>query len=226
MTLSATVFCSSCSRCLDVLTHFCKLSSILYCSLAKFTGLHSLVKFASSAESSKKFFSSAPPLFRRVRGPLAEFWAVTQCGCCTAGGIALQHYRAHPSTECLYQDPLLLRLHSFTRSSNEFIWSRLSRKKMRRRPFLLPPCPSLSFHFRFHLRPFNTGGGLACRPPPPSACTGWLSAGSWTWSIGPLGRGRLVGGEIHSEYQDQAALAAPAGLTGQDAKGKKAIGYN
>ena len=114
MTLSATVFCSSCSRCLDVLTHFCfcKLSSILYCSLAKFTGLHSLVKFASSAESSKKIivaaiFSSAPPLFRRVRGPLAEFWAVTQCGCCTAGGIALQHYRAHPSTECLYQDPLL-----------------------------------------------------------------------------------------------------------------------
>lgn len=116
--------------------------------------------------------------------------------------------------------------YSFTRSSNGFIWSRLSRKKMRRRPFLLPPCPSLSFHFRFHLRPFNTGGGLACRPPPPSACTGWLSAGSWTWSIGPLGRGRLVGGEIHSEYQDQAALAAPAGLTGQDAKGKKAIGYN
>ena len=102
--------------------------------------------------------------------------------------------------------------YSFTRSSNGFIWSRLSRKKMRRRPFLLPPCPSLSFHFRFHLRPFNTGGGLACRPPPPSACTGWLSAGSWTWSIGPLGRGRLVGGEIHSEYQDQAALAAPAAL--------------
>ena len=50
------------------------------------------------------FFRS--PLFWRVRGPLAEFWAVTQCGS-SVGGIALHHYRAHPRTECLYQDPLL-----------------------------------------------------------------------------------------------------------------------
>ena len=143
MTLSATVFCSSCSRCLDVLTHFCKLSSILYCSLAKFTGLHSLVKFASSAESSKKFFSSAPPLFRRVCGPLAEFWAVTQCGCCTAGGIALQHYRAHPSTECLYQDPLLLRLQLYAKQQRIY----LEQIKPKKDATAAIPAPSLPKSF-------------------------------------------------------------------------------
>ena len=150
MTLSATVFCSSCSRCLDVLTHFCfcKLSSILYCSLAKFTGLHSLVKFASSAESSKKIivaaiFSSAPPLFRRVRGPLAEFWAVTQCGCCTAGGIALQHYRAHPSTECLYQDPLLLRQQLYAKQQRIY----LEQIKPKKDATAAIPAPSLPKSF-------------------------------------------------------------------------------
>ena len=148
MTLSATVFCSSCSRCLDVLTHFCfcKLSSILYCSLAKFTGLHSLL--SPDRQSSKKIivaaiFSSAPPLFRRVRGPLAEFWAVTQCGCCTAGGIALQHYRAHPSTECLYQDPLLLRLQLYAKQQRIY----LEQIKPKKDATAAIPAPSLPKSF-------------------------------------------------------------------------------
>ena len=76
----------------------------------------------------------------------------------------------------------------------------------------LPPCPSLSFHFRFHLRPFNTGGGLASRPPPPSACTAcWLSAGSWTTGSGG-GRPVTQPAGWSETHQDQAALAAPAAL--------------
>ena len=125
-----------------------------------------------------------------MRGPLAEFWAVTQCGS-SVGGIALHHYRAHPRTECLYQDPLL-RLQIYAQKRQRIYLEQKKRKKRwdggHHCP--LPPRPSLSFHFRFHLRPFNTGGGLARRPPPPSACTSWLSAGSWT--TGSAAGGRLV----------------------------------
>ena len=145
MTLSPTVFCSTDSRCLVLLTHFCfcKLSAIL-CSLAKSTApslwltLHPLhprsIKRGvwTSATAVLKTnllwqqIFSDPPLFWRVRGPLAEFWAVTQRVAAQPGALPSHHYRtAHPRTECLYQDPLWSSSRFTLRSSgNGFIWSR------------------------------------------------------------------------------------------------------
>lgn len=60
------------------------------------------------------------------------------------GALPSHHYRAHPRTECLYQDPFLPGSRFTLRSGNRFIWSR-SRKSMRWRPSL--PAPSLPKSF-------------------------------------------------------------------------------
>ena len=162
---------------------------------------------------------------------LAEFWVVTQ---------RWLHSRGHCPPTTIAHIPALsafIRILSsgsrFTlrSSGNGFIWSRDEAEKRwdGGHDCPLPPCPSLSFHFRFHLRPFNTGGGLASRPPPPSACTGWLSAGSWTTGSGG-GSSRLVtpppAAGVKSTRNTRTRLPWPHLLpstrwpaTGQDAKG-------
>ena len=158
-----------------------------------------------------------------LRGPLADFWAVTQLR------GAEEEKRGHCPPTLSHTDPLHkvplsepeqeppdLR---FLQPATDFSEEQLEKRGVLPscyRPRLAQVFPST---FGFILRPFNTGiAALPCRPPPTPACrTGrWLSAeGSRTTGSRMMSGWSWMMMVVATPYdgENQAALAAaPAHL--------------
>ena len=159
-----------------------------------------------------------------LRGPLADFWAVTQLrgaeeenrGHCPLTLSRTDPLHKVPLSEPEQEPPDLRCLQPATDLSEEQLEKRGVLPSCYRPSLLAQVFPST---FGFILRPFNTGiAALPCRPPPTPACRtgGWLSAegsrttgsrmmSGWSWMM------MVVATPCDGE--NQAALAAaPAHL--------------
>ena len=138
--LLSTVFCSSFAGCLVVLTHFCfcKLSAAILCCLRKSTEpsfapsapppIKKGVWKSGSRQSPQNKFVVAANFFRsptilESAWPVGRVLGRDSVWLQSCGGIALQHYRAHPRTLSAFIRILSSRF-TLRSGGNGFIWSR------------------------------------------------------------------------------------------------------